>query len=627
MCGILGLYNVNSSKSFDEGKFSSALQKILHRGPDSNEIISFGERLILGHVRLSIIDLSEQNSQPFQVDNRFYIVYNGEVYNYVELRNELINAGYQFRTEGDTEVILRAYQYWGKECVNRFNGMWAFAIFDKQDYSLFCSRDRFGIKPFYYSIEDGFFIFCSAIKPIIHYFENLKQPDYSIISNYCRKSIGAQTKETWFKNILRLEPAHNLTLNSDGIKTSRYWDYPKKVNSEITYNTAKIIYKDLLFDSICLRMRSDVPVGFTLSSGIDSTSIVSLVKGKFSSNKNTYTAAFSQTQFQKTEKRNFRHDISIDEPEIVRRLTKDLDMNSNIIEIDYNNYINELQRIVYHLESGHGSPAIFPLNQILKVAKNDVTVVLEGQGADELLGGYIIDVFPVFFLEQLRKLRIRKAFHELKIFLRTYSLKLSIMLYFRQSNLNFLKKQYYKLSGIENFFDGKLKSFKEINDFPNEAVDFDDKVNGHLYKSHTGCLVDLLHYGDAIPMAHSLESRLPFMDYRLVEFVFSLPSSYKIKEGKGKYIHREAMRGIVPDFILDNPVKLGFDSPLSEIFNNEGENSAMSILLSERCIARGLFSKRAILRAFKEQKRQKRDYSRILFRLLNVELWFREFID
>ena len=230
-------------------------------------------------------------------------------------------------------------------------------------------------------------------------------------------------------------------------------------------------------------------------------------------------------------------------------------------------------------------------------------------------------------MELIKKFRFRKAFHELAAFMKTYSFMMAIMLYIRQSDLRFLKKLYYRVSGIETFFKGKLRNFNEIRDYPRVPIGFDDRINAHLFKSHTGTLVDLLHYGDAIPMSHSLESRQPFMDYRLVEFVFTLPFNFKIRNGMGKILHREAMRGIVPEDIIDNPVKLGFDSPLSELFTREGEGTAISVLLSDKCISRGLFSKDAITKAFKEQSEQKKNHSRLLFRLLSVELWFREFID
>lgn len=627
MCGILGIYNRSSQKPFNKLEFDNSLLSMKYRGPDANAVKEFGNRLILGHLRLSIIDVDKENNQPFKVDNRYWIVFNGEIYNYIELREELLAVGYTFRTKGDTEVILRSFQHWGEDCVNKFNGMWAFAIYDELTNKLFCSRDRFGVKPFNYANVKGQFIFSSEIKAIISYFPELKVPNYNVIANYCRQSTGAQIKDTWFKEVFRLEPSHNLIIDHSGIKTYRYWDYPRKINNEINFNDAVEKYRKLLSDAVQLRMRSDVPVGFTLSSGLDSTSVVCLLKGKFDGNKNTYTAAFNDTEFQYLEKQTYKNNIEINEPAIVKKLAKELDLVPNIIDIEYENYVDDLMQIIYHLESGHSSPSVLPLDQILNRANGDVTVVLEGQGADEMLGGYINSALPVFLLELLAHFKFRKAFIEFKKFNGTYSLKMAFMTLVRQSNLGFLKKLYYNLSGLESFYLNQIKNYTEIKDYPIEPKGFDSLLNEHLYKDHTGVLVDLLHYGDAISMAHSIESRLPFMDYRLVELAFTLPSEYKIQQGLGKYIHRKAMKGIVPDFILDNPLKFGFNSPLSHLFKREDDSSPKAILLSERCLNRKLFSQKALQKAFDKQKSGKKDYARILFRMLSVELWFEKFID
>jgi asparagine synthase (glutamine-hydrolysing) len=627
MCGIVGIYNLNVKESFQLQNFEKALLTMKHRGPDAHAIRVFDDKAILGHVRLSIIDLSDNSNQPFQLDNRYWIVFNGEIYNYLELKDELIATGYRFRTSSDTEVLVRAYQHWGEQCVKRFNGMWAFAIYDEVENSLFCSRDRFGIKPFNYATVNGQFIFSSEIKSIISCFPQLKIPNYNVIANYCRKSIGAQIKETWFKSIYRLEPAHNMVINGSGIKSYRYWDYPRKVNKQINFQEAVKQYLQLLTDAVHLRMRSDVPVGFTLSSGIDSASLVCLLKDHFNGNKNTYTAAFTNTSFQRLEKQNFRDDVEIDEPALVRKLTTELELKPTIININFDNYVNDLRKIIRHMESGHGSPAVFPLFQVLEEAKKDVTVVLEGQGTDELLGGYISSVIFVYFMELIRHCRFGRALKELKSFAKVYSLRAAFMLFIRESNLGPLKRLYYYLSDIESFYAGEIKQYKEIKDYPLKPYGFDNLLNEYLYKVHTGGLVNLLHYGDAVSMAHSIESRLPFMDYRLVEFIFTLPSEYKVNLGMGKHLHRQAMQGIVPEYIINNPIKFGFESPLSHIFDNEDETSAKEVLLSDRCLTRGLFSKKALMKAFKDHKQGIKNQSRLLYRMLSVELWFQEFID
>ena len=624
MCGIFGLYNLQKNKSIHDSKVETCLKTIIHRGPDDQSFEKITDDLILGHVRLSIIDLQEGSNQPFcDETGNYWIVFNGEIFNYLEIKAELLALGHHFKTSSDTEVLLYAYIQWGEDCVQKFNGMWAFSIYNKEKGKLFCSRDRFGVKPFNYAEVDGQFIFASEIKAILAYFPQLKVPNYNVIANYCRSSIGAQIKETWFENIYRLEPAHNLIIDASGINIVRYWDYPRQVDKNISFEAAKETYRNLFTNAVALRMRSDVPVGFTLSSGIDSSSIVSVLKGKLNENNNTYTAAFSNTEFSSAEKQNFKEDVEIDEPKLVKKLAKEIDLEPTIVEVDFTNYVEKLSKIIYHMESGHSSPAIYPLNSILETASKDVTVVLEGQGADELLGGYISNVQPVYIKELLTKFKLRAAIHELRNFKKIYSLKFAFMLFIRDSNIAWIQKLYYKISGIDAFYTGKIKQYDRIKDYPKEPRSFDNSLNAYLFKSHTGGLVNLLHYGDAVSMSHSLESRLPFLDYRLVEFVFTLPSEFKVQNGAGKYIHREAMKGIVPDFILSNPIKFGFDSPLLHIFSNKDANSACAILLSEKCLNRGLFSEKAIL----SLKSGNGDYSRYLYRMLSVELWFREFID
>ena len=627
MCGILGLYNIDKKNQMDLNLFDSSLMKMIHRGPDDQTSVKVSENLIFGHVRLSIIDLNEVSNQPFSDENEnYWITFNGEIFNYVEIKSELEELGYSFRTSSDTEVLLYAYKEWGEKCVNRFNGMWSFAIYDKVKNILFCSRDRFGIKPFNYAQVNGQFIFASEIKAILSYFPKLREPNYNVISNYCRSSVGAQIKETWFKSIFRLAPAHNMIIDANGIRIHRYWDYPKKIDNTISFDDALKTYRDIFKSAVEIRMRSDVPVGFTLSSGIDSTSIVSALKNNLGNNP-TYTASFSKNSFTKTEKQNFSTELEINEPNLVKRVAEDLELQSKIVEVDFTNYTQKLSEIIYHLESGHGSPAIFPLDSILEKASEDVKVVLEGQGADELLGGYITNVQPVYIRNLIGRMKFFKAISEFQSFRKTYSIKTAFALFIRDCNISWIQKIYYKISGIDKFYSGNLKKYHHIKDFPLNPIGFNDSVNAYLFKSHTGGLVNLLHYGDAISMKHTLESRLPFMDYRLVEYVFKLPNSFKVNEGFGKYIHRIAMKGIVPSYILENRLKFGFDSPLSHIFSSKEQNSAANILLSSRCLNRGLFSEDAIEKAIVNLDTSKINYSRYLFRMLNVELWFREFID
>ena len=634
MCGILGIFNIKQDKTLEKNDLEKALISMQHRGPDAQDVKIFDNKAGLAHLRLAIIDLKAESNQPFQVDNRYWITYNGEIYNYLELKQQLITeGGYSFRTESDTEVLLRAYQHWGEDCVNKFNGMWAFAIYDAHENTLFCSRDRFGVKPFNYALVDGQFIFSSEIKGILSYFPQLKQPNYNAIANYCRTSAGAQHEETWFDAIFRLQPAHNMLITEGGVKKSRYWNYPTKVDKSLSFDAAKTEYADLFLDAVKLRMRSDVPVGTTLSSGVDSNSIVYTLRQFYKAEHHTFTAAFESDDYDALDKQAYADEnLDIDEAAVVRQSVKDLNLTSHYIQTLYENFVPDLQKIISHLESGNSSPAVFPLMQVMEKARQEVTVVMEGQGADELLGGYQQTLLIANVIEHLKSFEFGEAFSTLRKSIKTYSLSYAVLLYFRQLSNQFpvIAKIYQRFTGINDVFKPLLSVKKRLKDYPHTAAPrFDSYINKELYRQHTGGLVNLLHYGDAISMAHSLESRLPFMDYRLVEFAFKLPWHYKLHIEYGKYIHRQAMKGVVPDAILDTPLKFGFSTPISQFFKKTTSVAIKpnDILLSDRCLSRNLFNKSGLIRLIGEHEKSIKNHSTLLYRLLCVELWFREFID
>lgn len=627
MCGIFGVFNINNSDSLDKQKIKESTLLMKHRGPNAFGQWGIDKVVELAHVRLSIIDLAPESNQPF-VSNcgNFVIVFNGEIYNFIELKEELIQIGVVFRTKSDTEVLLNSYINWGSQCVNRFNGDWAFSIFDIKKNRLFCSRDRFGIKPFNYTLFNNRFVFSSEIKSIIGYFPEIKTPNYNVINNYCRNSLGAQHFETWFDGILRLQPAHNLIIENNKLSIERYWNYPTIVNSKIKFDDAKEEYLKIFKSSLELRMRSDVPIGTTLSSGIDSGSIVSVLRELNLENHKTYTATFEASEFEILEKKAYRADLEIDEKSLIIKLAKSLNLDSSFVDCSNIDFINELTSVLYHLESGHSSPAILPLIKVMSRASDDVKVVLEGQGADELLSGYIINAFPTLLFELLRKLRFRQIVIEIKAFSKHYSMKFAFKQFIRLFNSSFIENIYHKVIGVDKLFSTSLNNYKRISDYPKQNITFSEKFNELLYKSHVGGLVNLLHYGDAISMSKSIESRLPFLDYRLVEFVFELPFDFKMKNGFGKTIHRAALKNIVPDFILSNPLKFGFNTPLSVNFKDVN-SSAVKVLMSDTTINRGLFKKKELMKIIQKHIDKKHDYSTFLFRLLSVELWFRLFID
>lgn len=608
MCGIFGVYRFKQNEKFDKERFEKALLIIKHRGPDATGCKFFNLKVGFGHRRLSIIDLSPESNQPF-VYKHLAITFNGEIFNYLELKKVLLNEGFKFRTNSDTEVALVSYLHWGEKCVNKFNGMWSFAIYDSNNDKLFCSRDRFGIKPFNYYRDKNRFIFASEIKSILAYDSQLKKINFNSISRYCRETVGAQAVETWFDDILRLPAGHNIIIEKGKLKIIRYWQYPLVTNKTIKFDDALAEYKSLLDDSVRIRLRSDVPLGLTLSGGLDSTSIACLVHKLDNSKLNTYTASFPNQPF--------------DEYPIAKQISDDLGMKSIEVKNNYSDYLSTLKAIIYHTESGHGSPAIFPLWNIAKRAKEDITVYLEGQGADELLGGYINSVFIDYVKDLLKYGKIRKSIREYKFHSENWSIFGSALLYFRQNFSPKTRQLYRDAKGIDSVYKNELSVHKAFK-LSYSDLKFDSYLQKRLFIQHNTGLVNLLHYGDAISMAHSLENRLPFMDYRLVEFIFQLPTEFKIKDGFGKFIHREAVKSIVPNKIINTKFKLGFLSPLKHVFIDE-KYGAVELLLRNHKPEDNLFNHKKVNYLLKEHRSGVKNHERILFKILSVKLWFEVF--
>jgi len=626
MCGIFGIVNGNRNLAIDRDRVGIAARCMNHRGPDAFGQWGIANRVEFAHLRLAIIDLNPNSNQPFISNSgRYVMVFNGEIYNYIEIRAELVALGHNFRTQSDTEVLLNAYIEWGDLCVTRFNGDWAFAIYDREEGVLFCSRDRFGVKPFNYAVAGGQFVFASEIKSILGYFPGLRRPNYNIIANYCRNGLGAQHAESWFDGVFRLPPAHNLTWKNGQVAIRRYWDYPTAINRKIQLQEAAEEYKRLFVNAVRLRMRSDVPVGTTLSSGIDSGSIVSVLRTFYADRHQTFTAVFGESEFRKSEKGVYREHVAMDESRTVSMLANELGLESHFIADARVEFIEELAEVINSLESGHSSPATISLARVLRKAKAHVTVLLEGQGADELLGGYIINILGTVMYQYMKAGRLWQAERELVAFHKNYSLGYAGKMFVRLLDKKWIEKVYHKSVGIDRVFGARLSNYNRIAEPTMPVGGFDDDLNRLLWRAHVGGLVNLLHYGDALSMAQSLESRLPFMDVNVVHFAFTLPFDMKMKNGLGKYIHRYSMRGIVPPYILENPIKHGFNTPLAVHF--EKGASANAILLSERCRARDIYDHRGLTALINEQTSGATDRGTLLFRLLSVELWFRRFID
>jgi len=594
MCGILGIVSDNKVTT---NNFKNALNKLIHRGPDDegyllfngNEILQcsgsdtveplkqqftpidevpdFKPFLFLGHRRLSIIDLSPMGHQPMEYNNgNLWIVYNGEIYNYIELKTELEKEGYMFKTRSDTEVILASYLKYGYECLNKFNGMWAFCIWDKKKNILFCARDRFGVKPFYYFFDGENFAFGSEIKALIALpFVNTAPNSESIIP-YLYFGIHDFGEQAFFQGIKQLLPGHFLIfdINTKSLETKRYYEI--RFNSELgTYDERKAKsyseeFLNLFKDAVKLRLRSDVPVGTCLSGGLDSSSIVCMMSHLLK----------TEPEYQRVTGNRIRsftadfHNFHLSEKKYVDEILSHYDnIEGYFVYPDADMVKKDLHDLIYYQEEPFGSLSIYAQYCVMRLAKNNgVKVLLDGQGGDELLAGYIDKHILIFLANLLSKKRILNLFKE-KHFLNFHYLIKTMFL--------FLPKiiQYnYLISANAHYFRPPTKNIKEI------LLDYISKeyskssLNENLMYEIKIRLPRLLKYEDHNSMAFGIETRLPFLDYRVVEFLMNLPIVYKIHNGYSKWLLRMSMENVLPKKIRMRKDKIGFAIPQKELLGN-----------------------------------------------------------
>ena len=351
------------------------LATMRHRGPDASGTWQEVPGVGVAHVRLAIIDLRPESNQPFvSSDGNLVLTYNGEIFNYLELRQELEGRGYRFRTNSDTEVLLTAYRHWGQNVCHHLNGMWAFAIYDRKQDSLFCSRDRFGIKPFYYAVVHGRLLFASEVKALLALTRELATIDPGAVSKMLRGGIAAQKEEHFCRGVRRLPAGNNLMVKRGSTTLHRYWDYPSDIDVDISFGDACERFRELLGDAVRLRMRSDVPVGTTLSGGIDSSTLVCFLRTFYSGEHDAFTAMFDEADY--------------DESAVAADLAGTLGLRHHSVQSPPQDLIAIIERIVHHMDGPTQNPSTIPLWNIMKAMRGKIVVALEGQGADELLGGY-----------------------------------------------------------------------------------------------------------------------------------------------------------------------------------------------------------------------------------------------
>ena len=602
MCGILGVYD---SEKCDIKKFNKSLKFLYNRGPDNQSTKELNKKLFFGHTRLSIIDLDENSNQPFNVDNNYYITYNGELYNYKEIRDELIKQGFKFKTSSDTEVVLKSYIRWGKDSVKKFNGMWAFAIFDRIENNLFCSRDRYGIKPFYYFFNEEKFVFSSMIKPIVNYHSKIVKPNIKSINEFLYRGNLSQFEDTWFEEVKKLLPGHNLSFDFKKIKIEKYYKL-NFIKNNFSFNKTKSLIQNLLKDSVKLRLRSDVRVSSTLTSGIDSSSILSMVNEIEKTKIETYTAYSKDASFSYNDTKDFLEDINLNESDAIKYF-KDFNINSNLVATNDSNYLLDLIECIYNIESGHASPAIVPIKKLYKkVNEDDCKVLLEGQGGDELFGGYITELIMPVILNNI--LRPKYILRFLKKIGKTYKFKELFKRFLNSFKNNYLfiriKIFVLKLEVSDQLKFHKPKKIKNIFRYQQEEV-----------------LASLLKYGDSLSMAHSVENRFPFLDYRIVDFANSIPLKYKVFNDKGKYILRESMKDFLPKEIYESNIKNGFAVPIDSLMK---KNKEIKRILYENS-KYNFFNEKKLKIMLDNYFEEKFEHPNFIFKILTIKIWLEIF--
>jgi asparagine synthase (glutamine-hydrolysing) len=575
MCGIAGIVNF-SGNGIEKKQIDTLTDAVAHRGPDGRGTwFNSTGNLALGHRRLSILDTSEKGHQPMTFDNeRYWISLNGEIYNFLEIRTELEQKGCTFYTETDTEVILAAYKTWGIEMLNRFNGMWAFAIYDTIEKSLLLSRDRFGVKPLYYYLDKDNLFFSSEVQAIHKILPSSHQLNSEVIKHIAKGGFRNHgTIETYLQDVYALPAGYNLIVK-DGLVEKKEWYSLKKVKVPKSFNEQALALKDLIKDACTIRMRSDVPIATCLSGGLDSGSITAMISTyhpEESARFNNYThkgfcAAFPNTP--------------LDESKDAIRLAAQLNSQIDVFEIKAPSP-SELIEAMKKCDGPMHGLAFYPIWSLYRhIKQNYITVTLDGQGPDEMLGGYR----PL--MEALESaIELKKPFWFWDVY-KTYSemgesIQFSSKQFAKNTLKALLKNKFNSAQQpiknlIKKIFFIKTKVTEPVTESSQSLLPyrFIENQSNALDKSlfnqfFVDPLPGILQQYDRCSMANGVECRMPFMDYRIVEFVFSLPTESKVGGGYTKRILREATKGVLPDETRLNKKKIGFNAPIVNWFDNE----------------------------------------------------------
>ncbi len=623
MCGISGVFDLRGT-AVEPGLVHRMAAALSHRGPDG-EGFHIDGRIGLGHRRLSIIDLAGGAQPISNEDDTIQIIFNGEIYNFIELRKELEAAGHRFKTRSDTEVILHGYEEWGTDCVSRFNGMFAFAIWDSNRQRLFIARDHLGIKPLYYTQVGSRLLFASEIKALLEDPQCPRAVNLSALGQLFTLRF-VPSPNTMFEGIHKLPPGHSMFADASGVHVERYWrrtpgDFSAAPEGELIER-----YRELVEDAVRLQMRSDVPVGLFLSSGVDSAALLALMGQHAGAPVRTFTIGFEDG-----EKSN--------ETDDARALAKRFGADHAEMIVGAADYERYFDRHLWDLEEPLGNETAAAFYFVSQIASRKVKVALAGQGADEPWAGY----------HRYIGVKLSQHYSRLPSFLTDGMIRPFVE---NNSKNERLRRGVAALSEpdvlarmvkIYSFFSADMKS-RLFQPWVKAAISVDgaearealrrlqrdvsslDPLSQMLYIDTRANLPDdLLMVGDKTAMANSLEARVPYLDYRVVEFIESLPPHFKLKGFTGKYLHKKALEKWVPQEVVYRRKK-GFDNPIDQWLRSRMKSFAKECLLDERSAVGRYFDLAYIRELLAQHESGVRNHLRHIYLLISFELWHRRFI-
>ncbi len=623
MCGINGIIgidqNIEISRKIDsKATISKMNDSIVHRGPDA-EGAFIQNSVVLGFRRLSIIDLDESANQPMLTEKKdLVIVFNGEIYNYLEIKKILLAKGHTFQTKSDTEVILKAYMEYGDDCVQHFNGMWAFAIYDFRRKKLFCSRDRLGVKPFYYTIQDGLLYFSSELKSLHSVFQ-FTNANRNKVFEYLAYGYRINDGETFFEDCKELLPGNTLIVKNGVMEIDSYWKLKENMYEHDPSKTFEEEFEALFESAVKLRYRSDVPVALLLSGGLDSSAIARVTddlieSGNLDQNEiHAFIASFP----------NFEDDETAIAREFVNTCNH---IKLHEMQIKTKNLVEDFDQLIYDLDHPLFSFTSFAHNNIMKACnKNGIKVVLNGQGSDEAFAGYDRYIAGVYLLDKLvtGKKSFWKEFkllNEQNEYSKSFLMSQMMKSVLKPSYASYLraKHQEKSLDSLNPEFVRKGREhYKSHYKFSLKGNNFSHYLLNAINKQG---LNTILHYEDVSSMQQSIEVRSPFMDYRLMEFAFSIPVEVKFKEGRTKRIIRDTIGKKLPDTITNNRQKIGFKTPFTDYITNDENlrNYIFDILNSDNFKSKKIWDASKVAGKFQNPA----DNPNFPFwRIINLEVW------